>query len=352
MRHFLRKAWICAAGLAALAMAVWFLVSATLPMHVRVEHDDATFTHVYVNTTDAQRSADFYEKVFGGVPLATEPRPPDVLVQAGARTLSIRTAGYGGQGPVLTFIERGPSGAAPLEPQELGFAHICFEADDVPSVLRAIAANGGTVISRFDEPSHSPVIYAKDPDGNVVEVHIPLPSPFTPGNLLRSVKAFARSYWSLEIGTASNPMRLLHVNINTLDWSRTLGHYESAQLGRSTGFQRDYEGDFIGHLTGVRGAKVKGRHLALHGYSAGGPTLEIFTYTAEKTTRRLTPTDMGRIAIGFEAPDPQAVAKRLVTAGFSIHRHTDNGALLLDPEGNHLLIAHRGHGGGGYAVQP
>jgi catechol 2,3-dioxygenase-like lactoylglutathione lyase family enzyme len=321
-------------GMLIALVAVWSLATDTQEMHVVVESGDTRLTHVYINTPDTLRAANFYMKVFGAAQeVAADPHAG--LLDATA-SLTVRTLEYAGRGPSLVFLERPPGASRPLGPQDLGYAHICFEADDVAAIVSAIELAGGKILSRFEKPGHSPVVYATDPDGNTVEVHVPLPSPLTPGNLLRSARALAKSY--LGMGSLVNRARFLHVNINSPDWRRALDQYQAAKLGQATGVQRAYDGDFIGTLTGVAGAQVHGRHLALAGYSAGGPTLEIFTYLNKAGTRRLGLGDTGVVAIGFEGSDMGAIKGRIAAAGFTTEREKGGAAVIRDSEGNRLLV--------------
>ncbi len=95
---------------------------------------------------------------------------------------------------------------------------------------------------------------------------------------------------------------------------------------------------FIGQLTGVTGAVVHGRHLGLAGYSSGGPTLEVFTYTDAPEPRRLGLATAGRVAIGFEVSDPTQSVAALVAAGFVKTAEAPGVTWLQDPEGNRLWL--------------
>lgn len=338
LQRLLSRALVVAAAL----VAIWSLVMDTGVGHVRTPHDGPVFTSVYINTGDANRAGAFYEAVFGATRLPQSHGAVLSLVgESPSHAVSVRTAGFGGAGPILTFAERRPLDGEPLEPHDLGYAHICFEADDVAAVVRAIEANGGRVISKFDDAQRSPVIYAKDLDGNVIEVHVPLPTPLSPGSILRSARALAKSRWDVGATPTEAPKRFLHVNINARDWAGMLKAYESAGIGKATGFERSYEGPFIGELTGVGGAVVQGRHLGLAGYSSGGPTLELFTYTGTPEPRRPSLEAAGRVAIGFEVSDLKKSVEPLVAAGFVKKAEASDAMLLQDLEGNHLWLRMR-----------
>lgn len=72
--------------------------------------------------------------------------PESQAAQLGAQAAAsarVRRAGYRGQGPVLSFLPHHGTAQAPLAPQDAGYAHLCFEADDVAAVLQSIQAHGG-----------------------------------------------------------------------------------------------------------------------------------------------------------------------------------------------------------------
>ena len=88
----------------------------------------------------------------------------------------LRLPGHGKDGPTLEIfsynelVERGMPVA-----NQCGFAHIAFAVDDVDQALQAvIAAGGGTVgkiaSTEVDGVGLLRVVYAQDPEGNIVEL--------------------------------------------------------------------------------------------------------------------------------------------------------------------------------------
>ena len=224
---------------------------------------------------------------------------------------------------------------------DLGYAHLCFESDDVYRITRLIEARGGTVLSTFDDIQAAAAIYAKDPDGNAIEVHIPLPEPVTPWTIARTLNTGVRTYFKLPPVENTN-LRFLHVNINSTNWQRTVAFYQQAFDAVPTGIERNYDGDFIRKVTGVAGAVVRGRHVALPGFSPGGPTFEIFTYNKPSSQGPLTLADVGRVATGFRVMDLRAALARIEAAGGVVDRHlSDNVVLVKDTDGNLLTLRQR-----------
>jgi glyoxylase I family protein len=141
------------------------------------------YAHTNLVARDWRRLADFYIEVFG-----CEPVPPERdmtgawldratgLRSAHLRGVHLRLPGHGTDGPTLEVF-----GYDELEPQSrpaanrLGYGHIAFQVDDVAGTLdRLLAAGGATLgeIARTDVPGAGrlQVVYARDPEGNVVEL--------------------------------------------------------------------------------------------------------------------------------------------------------------------------------------
>ena len=88
----------------------------------------------------------------------------------------LRLSGYADDGPTLEVFsyDQLVDGEMPAANQ-CGFAHIAFAVDDVDQALQAvIAAGGGTVgkvtTTEVDGVGLLRVVYARDPEGNIVEL--------------------------------------------------------------------------------------------------------------------------------------------------------------------------------------
>jgi predicted enzyme related to lactoylglutathione lyase len=58
---------------------------------------------------------------------------------------------------------------------QCGFGHIAFAVDDVDEALRAVVAAGGSTVgnavsTEVDDVGILRVVYARDPEGNIVEL--------------------------------------------------------------------------------------------------------------------------------------------------------------------------------------
>lgn len=140
------------------------------------------FLHVNIVARDWRRLSQFYQNVFGCRPLNPQRNysgewisslvgVPDVMIQGE----HIECPGYGEGGPTLEIFSYVPKGGMkPLKVNDCGFAHICFEVDDIPGTLRRIVEAGGKIQSTFVEPDAERCIYANDPEGNIIEIHLPM----------------------------------------------------------------------------------------------------------------------------------------------------------------------------------
>jgi len=92
------------------------------------------------------------------------------------RGVHLRLPGYDDTGPTLEIfsydqlIERGLPAA-----NQSGFAHIAFGVDDVDEALQAVITAGGSAVGQMatkevDGIGTLRVVYARDPEGNIVEL--------------------------------------------------------------------------------------------------------------------------------------------------------------------------------------
>jgi predicted enzyme related to lactoylglutathione lyase len=143
----------------------------------------AKYVHTNIIARDWKRLVRFYKDVFG-----CEPKGPErdmsgawldsvtSLRNAHLTGIHSRLPGYGDAGPTLEIfsydelVYRG----VPMANQ-CGFAHIAFEVDDVDQALQAVIAAGGGAVGKtaskeVDGVGRLRVVYARDPEGNIVEL--------------------------------------------------------------------------------------------------------------------------------------------------------------------------------------
>ena len=143
----------------------------------------AKYVHTNLIARDWKRLVQFYREVFG-----CEPEGPErdlsaawlgrvnAVPNAHLRGVHLRLPGYGDNGPTLEIFSYNQLIERELpRSNERGFAHIAFAVDDVDEALQAvIAAGGGTVgetaTAEVKGVGLIRVVYARDPEGNIVEL--------------------------------------------------------------------------------------------------------------------------------------------------------------------------------------
>jgi predicted enzyme related to lactoylglutathione lyase len=141
------------------------------------------YAHTNIITDDWRRLAEFYVTVFDCKPLYPErDLKGEWLDRATAikgshlKGIHLQLPGYDDSLPTLEIFQydKNENGSSIL-PNRKGYGHIAFRVDDVSQVLSRVLENGG---SRFGELVETEVqnvgtltfVYAKDIDGNIVEL--------------------------------------------------------------------------------------------------------------------------------------------------------------------------------------
>lgn len=141
------------------------------------------FAHVNIVARDWRTLVDFYVEALG-----CEPAPPERdysgefierltgLPGARVRGIHLRTPGRGPSGPTIEIFtyEQDESRSIPPANRQ-GFAHIAFLVDDVPAALERVLDAGGSTVGELVETEVAgagriTAVYARDPEGNIVEL--------------------------------------------------------------------------------------------------------------------------------------------------------------------------------------
>ena len=144
---------------------------------------NARYVHTNLIARDWKKPVRFYGDVFGCIPKGPERdlsgRWLDRVTSLSAarlRGVHLRLPGYGDDGPTLEIFSYDdmPDTRLPM-PNEPGFAHVAFAVDDVEKALETvISAGGGSVgeiaTTEVDGVGSLQVVYARDPEGNIVEL--------------------------------------------------------------------------------------------------------------------------------------------------------------------------------------
>jgi predicted enzyme related to lactoylglutathione lyase len=143
----------------------------------------AKYVHTNLVAANWRELAEFYIKVFG-----CKRKPPERKLKGEwlDSLTSIRNAhiegmhlalpGYGKDGPTLEIFHysrmKGPKAPSVSHP---GFGHIAFAVRDVSAALAEVKRHGGSAVgslvsTTIEGVGHIEVVYARDPEGNVVEL--------------------------------------------------------------------------------------------------------------------------------------------------------------------------------------
>jgi len=143
----------------------------------------AKYAHTNLIARDWRRLVRFYSEVFGCVAKSPERDLSGAwldqatsLRNAHLCGVHLRLPGCGDDGPTLEIFsyEEMVEGQMPAA-NECGFAHIAFAVDDVDQALEAAIAAGGSTVgdiatTQVDGVGVLRVVYARDPEGNIVEL--------------------------------------------------------------------------------------------------------------------------------------------------------------------------------------
>lgn len=144
---------------------------------------NARFVHTNIVAKDWRRLVQFYEEVFGCTPVPPERdlcgrwlEDATGVSSAHIRGMHLRLPGHGPEGPTLEIFQYNREATRPeTAVNRPGLAHIAFAVENVESALRVVEAAGGGAIGQIVSlpvPGVGTVtiIYATDPEGNIIEL--------------------------------------------------------------------------------------------------------------------------------------------------------------------------------------
>jgi predicted enzyme related to lactoylglutathione lyase len=143
----------------------------------------ARYVHTNLIAHDWRALADFYQRVFGCVPVPPERDLSGPIMEAGTgvpgahlRGLHLRLPGYGDAGPTLEIFNYNVLEEKPVTAvNRPGFGHIAFAVDDVHAAREAVLAAGGRTVGevvtvQIASGAQVTWCYVTDPEGNVIEL--------------------------------------------------------------------------------------------------------------------------------------------------------------------------------------
>lgn len=141
------------------------------------------FVHVNLIAKDWQSLANFYQDVFGCLPVPPERDLRGEALEKGTnlagahlRGIHLRLPGFDGTGPTLEIFSYDPQiPRSPTTVNHPGFSHIAFLVDDVGSMQQEVIKQGGEFfgeIVTLQIASRGCVTwcYVTDPEGNLIEL--------------------------------------------------------------------------------------------------------------------------------------------------------------------------------------
>jgi lactoylglutathione lyase len=141
------------------------------------------YVHTNLVARDWKRLSKFYVKVFG-----CSFKPPErnlkgnwldeltSMKSAEVHGIHLHLPGFDGTGPTLEIFQyskSGKHGAAKIN--QPGFAHIAFAVRNIKQMLRKVKSNGGSSVGKLvsttiEGVGRINVVYARDPEGNIIEL--------------------------------------------------------------------------------------------------------------------------------------------------------------------------------------
>ena len=145
--------------------------------------ENARYAHTNIIARDWQTLANFYQSVFGCVPVPPERNFSGATLEAGTglpgaalRGVHLRVPGLGPDGPTLEiFTYSQLADALPPAVNRPGLAHLAFEVPSVEQARHQVLAAGGHAIGQIVtlRPSADHQVtwcYVTDPEGNIIEL--------------------------------------------------------------------------------------------------------------------------------------------------------------------------------------
>lgn len=144
---------------------------------------NAKYVHTNIISENWIRLAGFYETVFGCSRVLPERDMSGGWIEDGTgvpgarvKGIHLRLPGHGENGPTLEIFEYNYASTGMIKKiNEAGIVHIAFHVDDVEQALADVISNGGSRLAKTVTKDISDVglltfVYARDPDGNIIEL--------------------------------------------------------------------------------------------------------------------------------------------------------------------------------------
>ena len=281
------------------------------------------FSYVQIGAKDYKALADFYVNAIGFTV------SDDQSWLRGQEGICLVAPGFSSDAPIFGFVPATEGSSANIN--DAGFAHTCFETTDVKGAVKRLMQYGGSVHSTMKKPEIHPCVYCKDPEGNVVEFHIPFPSE-------SSIGAYLNTATSLLGLKPNGAIKFIHVNIICPDWKKLCNFYNNVFQCTTFGKMKDHQGGYKEQVIGVPGVHVVGQHVLLPGFEKDYPTLEIFTYSIPGRAYPCDEHGLGINCIGFTCDNMQQTLNHIRSAGGFLNEQQDEYILAGDIQNGRILL--------------
>lgn len=143
----------------------------------------AKYVHTNIISNNWEHLVAFYEKVFGCKRILPERDMSGKWIEDGTgvpnahiKGVHLRLPGYGETGPILEIFQYNKNSIAEkVRINQCGIVHIAFLVDDVESALNIVLKEDGEQLGKIvtkviPEVGTLTFVYAKDPEGNIIEL--------------------------------------------------------------------------------------------------------------------------------------------------------------------------------------
>ncbi len=291
------------------------------------------FSYVQIGARDPRALAEFYKKAVGFKDAE------DNSFLMGKEGVCLTAPGFPeGGGPVFGFVPAATGDNSGIN--DCGFAHTCYETRDVKGAVRNFIKCGGSFWSTMKKPEIHPCVYCKDPEGNVVEFHIPFPATgaFSEKLVMAGSLLGLMPDKRLRRGDTSEAVRFIHVNIICPDWEKMCGFYDDVFGCSYFGKLKDHSGGYKEQVIGIKGVHVLGQHILLPGFHADYPTLEIFTYSVPGRPHPCCEEEIGINMIGFTCEDREKTAEDILAHGGTVNYAKDGMIMAGDLQNGRIML--------------
>ena len=144
---------------------------------------NARYVHTNLIAKDWRKLADFYQQLFGCIPVPPERDLSGALMEAGTgiadvhvRGMHLRLPGYGENGPTLEIFSYDPMAEKPSPAvNHPGLGHLAFSVDNVETAQKTVLDGGGKAVGeivtvQIATGAKVTWCYVTDPEGNIIEL--------------------------------------------------------------------------------------------------------------------------------------------------------------------------------------